>query len=190
MAILENFIAFQISEPYVWFWSALNLMIFQEFMMKFNSMHHTYVGQCSLSVEVVIWVFLGGVTTFSVCKSQKVWDTLCEIVASRRLTTNPAVQTWLQMSISCSHFKRTFCGDKCFTLLKNWYMSFLFSLNLKNLIPNLREPSPSIWREMRVLHWRIKCKFPLWGLILKGKVIPLHAMEALGVKGGIATTHS
>jgi hypothetical protein len=26
--------------------------------------------------------------------------------------------------------------------------------------------------------------------IIKGKVIPLHAMEALGVRGGIAPTHS
>jgi hypothetical protein len=25
---------------------------------------------------------------------------------------------------------------------------------------------------------------------VKGKVIPLHAMEALGVRGGIAPTHS
>jgi hypothetical protein len=41
------------------------------------------------------------------------------------------------------------------------------------------------------MHWQ-RCSVYVVGLVVmvRGKVIPLHVMEALGVRGGIAPTHS
>jgi hypothetical protein len=42
----------------------------------------------------------------------------------------------------------------------------------------------------RYIHCRENLKSKEYGKGKKGKVIPLHAMEALWVRGGIAPTHS
>jgi hypothetical protein len=57
----ENSVAFKISNPFVSFLSPLKLIIYQEFMMKVNSLSHTYVGHCTLSEEFVIQAFVAAV---------------------------------------------------------------------------------------------------------------------------------
>jgi hypothetical protein len=60
-------------------------------------------------------------------------------------------------------------------------------INLKTLLTNII--NMEIFQRIHVFAFIVNGEIFVC-FLLKGKVIPLHAMDALGVRGGIAPTHS